>query len=365
MFMPIEGNVPVVLSPPSAKFILPAASLSPEKQGSPSSSFLVPAMTKSPSSLSGKKQTRFQTPLIGVASTSPTKPSFKRPFHDSGSDSDSSSKPAKPAARPTRKKNGRKPAIPEEPSQPAAVFKMPEILDLANDSAEQTFSDGFDDLPRRRLSGDEQTGLSDEESTCPYCKEPVDPILLRGFSNGAWMSLREQETFCVAHKKKSARETWISKGYPEIDWDGFDSRLDRHDSRLRRILNGEPSHFAQILQEHIKSGKERTLLKSKHITGPGYYGPRGMRLLQEHIIRRHSSLLRERAVKDRVVSARGYGHYVQAVLVPELASLLIAEDMEVSPEVARNVMEESIKVGELLNEDVADVAPARGDDESE
>ena len=308
---------------------------------------------------------RFTTQLTGDASTSPAKPVFKRPLQDSDSDSGSDSKPVKALARPVKKKAGRNSTLSAELSQPAAVFKMPEAFDLGDDSAEQNFSDGLDDLPRPDASDDEQDGLSDEESTCPYCKEAVEPSLLRGFSNGAWMSLREQETFCAAHKKKSARETWISEGYPVIDWDDLDSRLDRHDSRLRRILNGEPSHFGQILQEHIKSGKERTLLKSKHITGPGYYGPRGMRLLQEHIIRKHSSLLRERAVKDRVVSARGYGHYVQAVLVPELASLLIAEDMEVSPEVARNVMEESIKVGELLNEDVADVAPARGDDESE
>lgn len=201
---------------------------------------------------------------------------------------------------------------------------------------------------------------SSDDSVCPLCKETVDRDLLQSFGNGTWMSLRTQEAFCRTHKRNSAQKTWKERGYPEIDWDELDARLNGHAQFLSRILEGGESHYGRILGEHISKGKERTLLKSQHIVAPGYYGPRGLRAVQEHVISKYSSALRRKAVTDRQVSARGYGHYVQAVLVPELVVRLIVEDMSVSPEQARQIMEESVKVGELLNEDIGDTVVDSG-----
>ena len=47
--------------------------------------------------------------------------------------------------------------------------------------------------------------------------------------------------------------------------------------------------------------------------------------------------------------------FVQAVLVPELAEQLIAEDMKVSTAKARELIAESAELGELLYPDVDDL----------
>ena len=49
--------------------------------------------------------------------------------------------------------------------------------------------------------------------------------------------------------------------------------------------------------------------------------------------------------------------YTQSVLVPELAMRLVKEDMNVSDEIARQIMRDSINIGELLNANPDDVVP--------
>lgn len=51
--------------------------------------------------------------------------------------------------------------------------------------------------------------------------------------------------------------------------------------------------------------------------------------------------------------------YTQAVLVPELAIRLIKEDMGVDDASARNIMRESINLGEKMNPAPNDVVPAK------
>lgn len=61
--------------------------------------------------------------------------------------------------------------------------------------------------------------------------------------------------------------------------------------------------------------------------------------------------LRRLAASDRLVSSRGVSGYVQAVLVPELAVMLVREDMGVDEESARAIIRDSVKVGRLLCEE--------------
>lgn len=77
-----------------------------------------------------------------------------------------------------------------------------------------------------------------------------------------------------------------------------------------------------------------------------------------------SAQLRRIAVTDRLVAARGVTGYVQTVLVPELAVRLIREDMGVGVEDARQVMRESVGIGDLLNEEVEDVVTWKEGDET-
>ena len=66
---------------------------------------------------------------------------------------------------------------------------------------------------------------------------------------------------------------------------------------------------------------------------------------------RFASKLRRLAATDKLISSGGVTSYVQAVLVPELAVLLVMDDLGVDPERAREVLRESIDVGNLLNEE--------------
>ncbi|KAK1600692.1 RTC4-like domain-containing protein [Colletotrichum navitas] len=203
----------------------------------------------------------------------------------------------------------------------------------------------------------------DTETRCPMCSEIVEKALLEGFSGGARLHIRRQIQFCRLHKKKSAEDAWDARGYPKIDWGILDSRLATHYDFLRSIINGGSSHYASLLVDKVKEGKDRTLLKAGDSLTPGYYGPRGLRAMSESIIGNFSSVLRERAVEDRVISSRGYSSYVEAVLVPELAVQLICEDMEVKIDEARTILEESKWIGDLLHDDAGDTVDQLSDDE--
>ena len=64
-----------------------------------------------------------------------------------------------------------------------------------------------------------------------------------------------------------------------------------------------------------------------------------------------SSKIRRLAASDKLISVGGVSGYVQAVLVPELAVLLVMEDMHVDEENARAILRDSIDIGDLLNEE--------------
>lgn len=206
------------------------------------------------------------------------------------------------------------------------------------------------------------------EAACPMCGESVDAMFLRSYNGGKRMNIRTQTKFCRAHKKKSARNEWVEKGYPKIDWSDLDARLEKHHSYLKSILDGTSSYYRNILAEQVKSGKDRTLLQalsnSDNSLTPGYYGSRGFRAMSENIMDKFSSQLRRIAVTDRLVAARGVTGYVQTVLVPELAVRLICEDMSLGVEEARQVMRESMGLGDLLNEEVEDVVTWKEGDET-
>ena len=77
-----------------------------------------------------------------------------------------------------------------------------------------------------------------------------------------------------------------------------------------------------------------------------------------------SSQIRRLAASDKIISSGGVSGYVQAVLVPELAVLLVKEDMRVDDEEARGILQESIEIGDLLNEEEEEVIDRKvvGDD---
>lgn len=242
-------------------------------------------------------------------------------------------------------------------TQALGLVEDPEMAGLNSDSS---LSDLDDDEDLRRPK--EKDG-----AVCPMCHEPVDPELLQQHLVGGRMNVKRQTAFCRLHKRKEAQDVQRSKGYPEVDWTTVEPRFEKHAAALSDILEGRcDSHYAARLAEQVDAGESRTILKTRGAPLiPGYYGPRGLRVMAEFITKRFSGTIRRRAVADRLVAARGHAAYVQAVLVPELAVRLIMEDLSLDEERARGVMVESGGLGELVQEETRDVVRWSDDEDQE
>lgn len=72
---------------------------------------------------------------------------------------------------------------------------------------------------------------------------------------------------------------------------------------------------------------------------------------------RFSNKIRRLTASDQVINKAGVVGWTQSVLVPELAMRLVKEDMNVSDDIARQIMRDSINIGELLNANPNDVVP--------
>ncbi|PHH78762.1 hypothetical protein CDD82_2857 [Ophiocordyceps australis] len=187
-----------------------------------------------------------------------------------------------------------------------------------------------------------------EEAKCPWCGKVVDKGLLDDFFQGKHMKVQMQMRFCQIHKKHSAVEAWQSRGYPDIDWQTLVGRFAAHRNFLLDIINGENSFFRTIQAHKIATGQARTVLKEGNLT-PGYYGPRGFDMMCDYLGEEYKNELKDRARSDRVIAGRGVAAFVQTVLVAELAVRLIKDDMGVSEEDAREILEESKAVGDLVH----------------
>ncbi|KAI8959577.1 RTC4-like domain-containing protein [Daldinia sp. FL1419] len=347
-------------------------SLSPEKI-KPSKTFVRPP------SLSGSSPIRdIKKPVFRNGSLSPDESPSQNQFKRHDLDESGVAVEAKTNSRPGRIKKSTVPKTKRRKLSQESVadeflerpsFKLHALDDLDDIDDLDTSDGNVFSMFESKGSDDEiddvsMHNLPNATAKCPMCHEAVDAELLKKHSDHGRMSIKKQTAFCRLHKRRAAMDSGSRKGYPGINWKTLDKRLDKHQDLLKEILEGtRQSHYREVLRENVEMGKNRTLLKTDDSLTPGYYGPRGLRVMTEYIMRTLSSIVRKRAVEDRLVSARGYTGYVQTVLVPELAVRLIMEDMDVAEEDARNVMLESIEVGELLYEDAGDVIAGVSDEE--
>lgn len=273
----------------------------------------------------------------------------------------------------------RKPLLPEALKEPLTydspekrkeVFRSldlgldSEIVSKAQELVEQDRGK-FEPLTMDAEDDDDDFLLSmTQQSRCPMCGAHVSPGVIRENSKSGHMNVRTQERFCRAHRVKSAEEDWESNEYPTIDWEKLDSRISKHHAFIKKLINGQESHYRDRLNKKVDAGKDRNLRKMTSNLTPGYYGARGLRLISENIFHKFTPLLKKRMVQDPLMSARGYTAYVQTVLVPEATVLLIQEDMKVDAEEARKILSESVEVGELLNEEIEDVVRKKVPDDT-
>lgn len=307
---------------------------------------------------------KFKMPQLELDEPSPA-PKFRYPPRHPPSESSLSelqssieSHPAQPQERRRSQKwlgKRGKNAVPKRKASPEASAQKPQFkMHLALSEYEPT-TELFDvDTTPTEKPTREKRVLDPGMALCPWCEEQVDEELLNKFSKGKRMAIARQSKFCQMHKRKSAEETWVQRGYPNIDWAHFGERFENHHNYIEGLIRGEPSYYGDQLQEKIKAGKNRTLLKTDDYPTPGYYGLRGMSIMTEALIETFAPLIRERAPQDKLISGRGYTGFVHSVLVPELAVKLVQEDLSLGIEEARKTVEESRHIGEILNDDNVD-----------
>lgn len=223
----------------------------------------------------------------------------------------------------------------------------------------------------------------EEGTQCPICRAPVHTDDYWDYWKGKDRTVKNQNQFCRIHRTKSAQEEY-NKGYPEIVWDDLPHRIKKRRMDLYKILHNERSSTyrdryeplaltgraaavpsrRKDLPEHVQQELESHALDDLS-TYPGYYGPHGRRLITETVMKVLKNEIKN--CSDPVVQGSGPATFVQAVLVPEVAIMLIMEDCLVDRQAAEEIREKTYELGVLLNEEIEDSIEVheQSDDENE
>lgn len=224
--------------------------------------------------------------------------------------------------------------------------------------------------------------VEEEGSRCLLCSKSVEQEDYWDFWKGKEKTVKNKSAFCHTHKKKSAQKEYTQKGYPDIDWKALPRRIRRYKTTLSQILNNSQSSIHRDryeplaltgkaaavpsrrtdLAEDVQEELESYALDEK-AAYPGYYGSHGRRLIIESVM--DTLKVDIKNCKDRVVQASGIAAFVQAVMVPEVAILLIMDDCAVDREEADKIREKTYDMGLLLNEEIEDELERQDDSDDE
>lgn len=242
---------------------------------------------------------------------------------------------------------------------------------ISNACDPELFEGIYDEAPAAREES--KTPNSPGMTPCMWCEELVDEALFTKLLKGQRASslrIRQQIKFCRMHTEETARNIWQENGYPSgIKWENLETRIrePQHLEYIESLIQGmaSSSYFGALLQKDIEekgnneNRRQHVHSQAEKYPSPGYYGPRGRTIMMGAIFSEFGNVLREKAhgLRDNNLIAAGSAPwFVQVVLVPELAVQLIREDMGLGlednyddgEEKARQVMEESRNVGEIL-----------------
>ncbi|OQV06985.1 RTC4-like domain-containing protein [Cladophialophora immunda] len=296
--------------------------------------------------------------------------------------------PALPVAK-GKTKAGQKMTIPSLPTGASeskrAEIQIPELLDFSSSGGTDHLASFDVDSPRGE--GRERSGSTSSLSSvddmfllvhndefkvepeprsagvcCPVCQRPVrDTMSVFVPDNLRTMPFQQQQKFCSQHRLADARGQWEDRGYPKLDWEKLETfRIPKKTQELGRVISRESSsYYLDQLDAKIKAakGNRRTIRNYLNeglidIAKPGYYGPKGARIIVQAITESLSKTLNKALQSDPALRAAGVGAYVSAVLVPELTLQLVMEDMKLpTAKEGRKVLDESTDIGVLLNPD--------------
>lgn len=265
-----------------------------------------------------------------------------------------------------------------EPSKPARLLHQ--LGDWVQDQAPPP-SQSASSVPEEALDHIDdyidQLPQEEEEGTrCALCKATVDYEDYWEFWKGKDKTIKHHTAFCNIHRRKSAQAGYDEEGYPIINWDALPKRIQKHRMELLKVLNNDrPSEYRDRYEPIALTGKAAAVPSRRkdlsedmqkeldsyalddQATYPGYYGPHGRRAITENVMKVLKNEIKN--CKDPVVQASGPAAFIQAVLVPEMAILLIMEDCNADREEAEEIREKTYDMGMLLNEEIEDEIEAQ------
>ena len=213
---------------------------------------------------------------------------------------------------------------------------------------------------------------------CSMCGRLVPTSLLSNFrsqlqdSHQPLLSVRQQSAFCRFHKAAEAEATWQERHYPAIDWTTLPRRLDSYTSHITAVLDQDTRSFYRDRLRALLTGTTNRTRTAAHeyATGQdgtddvGYYGSKGQRAFADWIMQSFSLRLGQlQKVDPDLALAGGVGHFVQKVLIPEVAHKLIMEDLERDPQLGVGVRERAMQELRRKEAEARKSAIRRGEDE--
>jgi hypothetical protein len=130
------------------------------------------------------------------------------------------------------------------------------------------------------LTADQKSHLdfAPVEVHCPICDKVIDDEFADRVKALEGKPYKQQEDLCIAHKKRTAERDWVERGYPTIDWEGLDRRIEGHFPMLKDMLLGEQPSFYRNQVESSEGKRDNIRLTASSnmaALSSGYYGGKG------------------------------------------------------------------------------------------
>lgn len=189
------------------------------------------------------------------------------------------------------------------------------------------------------------------ERTCKFCRKKIPA----DFTEDPPTVARARLGYCQRHENASILHDGRAQGFPTaFDFIEVKSRIIRLIPKVRKIISRrKESEF--LINIRAKTSRRNaaapmTMIALFEEAQPGYYGPRGSELISEIVMKRLGDKIRKKEnLLESLKFCGGVMGYISAVIVPEVGTLLIMEDMGVERAEAKKVMRESVTYGNVVN----------------
>ncbi|KAI9789214.1 MAG: hypothetical protein M1835_001812 [Candelina submexicana] len=160
-------------------------------------------------------------------------------------------------------------------------------------------------------------------------------------------TLRESAKIRAQEAQITARCEWANRGYPVIQWEQLEDRLDSCNETIHCALENDIRCEDHL--EHDSQSYWQRITQQISQASAGYYGPRGVDIISDHVAYKYASKIRAVAASHCLISTIGVPAFILTKLVPIAAVWMIAEDMHVDKRQAWCIFKDSKELGEILN----------------